>query len=103
MDRMALSKRLLRLLNLLFFLSALAFTVMSLQAAETSKTVNTDESGVAIKGFDTVAYFLENRARKGSKEFEYIWQGVRWRFASAAHRELFVANPDKYMPQYGGH
>ena len=103
MNRVVLTTRQVKLLGLLFIVSVLAFPFVPPQAVEAFKSVNTDESGVAIRGYDTVAYFTEGHARKGSKEFEYVWQGIRWRFANAAHRDLFVANPDKYMPQYGGH
>ena len=57
---------------------------------------------VAIKGYDTVAYFTESRAVKGSSEFAYDWLGTPWHFHSAENRDLFKANPVKYAPQYGG-
>jgi hypothetical protein len=66
------------------------------------KTVNTNIFGVAIKGYDTVAYFTEGRAVQGTSEFEVTWQDARWRFASAANRDLFAANQERYAPQYGG-
>jgi hypothetical protein len=67
------------------------------------RVVNTDIFGVAIRGYDPVAYFTEGRARKGTRDFEVSWEGARWRFASAAHRDLFAADPERYAPQYGGH
>jgi YHS domain-containing protein len=66
------------------------------------KPIATDPFGVAIKGYDTVAYFTEGHAVKGKKEFEFSWQGVPWYFANAAHRDLFAANPERYAPQFGG-
>jgi len=66
------------------------------------KQVNTNIFGVAIKGYDTVAYFTEGRAVKGKSEFEFTWQDARWRFSSAANRDLFAADPERYAPQYGG-
>ena len=67
-------------------------------------TVNTGYfEGIAIKGYDTVAYFTENRAVKGSEDYSYDWLGTPWYFASAKHRELFQSNPVKYAPQYGGY
>ncbi|MGO7673827.1 YHS domain-containing (seleno)protein [Rhizobium ruizarguesonis] len=67
-------------------------------------TVNTGYfGGVAIGGYDTVAYFLDNKAVKGSEKYSYEWLGTPWYFASEAHRELFKANPAKYAPQYGGY
>jgi YHS domain-containing protein len=71
-------------------------------AGGANKPIATDSFGVAIKGYDTVAYFTEGRALKGKKEFEFSWQSVRWYFANAAHRDLFAANPKRYVPQFGG-
>ncbi len=59
--------------------------------------------GVAISGYDPVAYFTEGRPVKGSQEFAYDWLGATWHFASAEHRDLFAADPVKYAPQYGGY
>jgi YHS domain-containing protein len=72
------------------------------QAGSSKNKVNTNSLGVAIKGYDTVAYFTEGKAVKGKKEFEYEWQDAKWRFSSAANRDKFVANPQAYVPQYGG-
>lgn len=55
-----------------------------------------------MDGYDPVAYFTERRPLEGDKSFEVSWSGSRWRFARAAHRELFLANPEKYAPQCGG-
>ncbi len=65
--------------------------------------VNVTSEGVAIKGYDPVAYFIDKGPIKGIEEFEYFWQGARWRFASAAHREMFRQDPERYAPQYGGY
>lgn len=67
-------------------------------------TVNTGYfGGVAIKGYDPVAYFTENRAMKGSEEYSYDWLGTPWYFANAKHRDMFKADPISYAPQYGGY
>lgn len=76
--------------------------VTSVLAGDVKKKVNTNWSGVAIKGYDPVAYFTEGHPVKGKKEFEFAWQDARWRFASAANRDLFAANPERYAPKYGG-
>ncbi|MDM3869989.1 YHS domain-containing (seleno)protein [Porticoccus sp. W117] len=57
----------------------------------------------AIKGYDPVAYFTENRAVKGSKDFQHSWKGANWRFSSRQNLELFKASPNMYAPQYGGY
>lgn len=59
--------------------------------------------GVAIDGWDPVAYFTDGKPVEGSKEFVHEWNGATWRFASAAHRDLFAQAPEKYAPQYGGY
>ncbi len=59
--------------------------------------------GVAIKGYDSVDYFTEGKPVKGSAEFAKEWLGASWRFANATHRDAFAANPEKYMPQFGGY
>ena len=59
--------------------------------------------GVAIRGYDSVAYHTEGRAVKGKKEFSYGWNDATWRFASAENRDLFAADPERYAPQYGGY
>ena len=61
----------------------------------------TDEG--AIRGYDPVAYFTDDKAVKGSAEFTIDWNGATWRFASAANRDAFAADPLRYAPQYGGH
>jgi len=67
-------------------------------------TVNTGYfGGVAINGYDPVAYFVDNRAVKGSDKYSYDWLGTLWHFANDAHRELFKSDPVKYAPQYGGY
>jgi YHS domain-containing protein len=65
--------------------------------------INQNWQGVAIKGYDPVAYFTLSKPVKGSAEFQYEWMGAKWRFSSAQHRDLFKSNPEKYAPQYGGY
>ncbi|MBX3653007.1 MAG: YHS domain-containing protein [Ramlibacter sp.] len=60
-------------------------------------------SSVAVSGHDPVAYFTDGKPVKGDAQFETTYKGAKWRFASAAHRDLFLAEPDKYAPQYGGY
>jgi YHS domain-containing protein len=59
--------------------------------------------GVAIHGYDPVAYFRDQKPVKGKTEFEQVWMGAKWRFVSAENLEAFKANPEKYAPQYGGY
>ena len=59
--------------------------------------------GVAVGGYDPVAYFTEHKPVPGRGDILYSWKGVTWRFASKANRAAFMANPEKYAPQYGGY
>jgi len=65
--------------------------------------INTTSFGVAIKGYDTVAYHTEGRAVKGQSKFVHRWNASKWYFASAENRDLFAADPERYAPQYGGY
>lgn len=60
-------------------------------------------SSLAVGGYDPVAYFTGGAPVEGKKEFQTRWKDAEWRFASAANRELFIASPEKYAPQYGGY
>jgi hypothetical protein len=82
---------------------AILISTSALAADEPVKPVNTDADGVALHGYDAVAYFTEGRAVPGSTAFEYEWNGATWRFASAASRSRFIEQPDAYAPQFGGY
>ena len=72
-------------------------------SASAGSSINTGYfGGVAIEGYDTVAYFADGKATKGSEEFAYDWLGATWYFANAEHRDLFAEKPVQYAPQYGG-
>ena len=87
-----------------FAIGAVMMTAASAGLAQAGNAVNTGYfGGVAIMGYDPVAYFTEGRPRKGSKEFAYDWLGTPWYFATAEHRDLFIGDPAKYAPQYGGY
>jgi YHS domain-containing protein len=57
---------------------------------------------LALQGYDPVAYFTDGKPVEGKADYELAWDGQRYRFASAQHRDLFKVNPDKYAPQFGG-
>ncbi|MEZ5354211.1 MAG: YHS domain-containing (seleno)protein [Bryobacteraceae bacterium] len=65
--------------------------------------INTNSKGVAVEGYDAVAYFTAGEPTKGSPAFEHTWQGVKWHFANAANLEAFKKDPAKFAPQYGGY
>lgn len=64
--------------------------------------VNVDESGVAVHGYDPVAYFTVGKPTKGDAKFAVDHDGARYYFASAENMKTFQANPSAYAPQYGG-
>ena len=72
-------------------------------AAAALEPVDQTWRGIAIEGTDPVAYFTDGKAVPGKAEFEFDWNGAKWRFASAAHRDQFRADPERYAPQYGGY
>lgn len=59
--------------------------------------------GLALSGYDAVAYFSDRKPIQGRPEFATQWGGARWQFASAANRDAFVKGPERYAPQYGGY
>lgn len=59
--------------------------------------------GGAIDGYDVVAYFTESKAVKGHKNISYKYKDAKWRFSSEENRKLFIANPQKYTPEFGGY
>jgi hypothetical protein len=72
-------------------------------AASKADPINKESNGVAIKGYDPVAYFTDSKPVKGSSAFTHQWMNSAWWFASAEHRDEFARNPEKYAPQYGGY
>lgn len=83
-------------------ISPIAF-ISTVQARSAKGPTYIDKKGHAIKGYDTVAYFIEKKPMKGNAEFQYIWNHGLWFFSSQTNLELFKANPEKYAPQYGGY
>ncbi|MHA4740785.1 YHS domain-containing (seleno)protein [Dyadobacter sp. MSC1_007] len=69
---------------------------------DTKKQGNVSKSGLAIEGYDPVAYFTAGKALEGKKDNTASNAGVTYYFASAKNRDLFKADPAKYAPQYGG-
>jgi hypothetical protein len=73
------------------------------RAATTERVVANRFSGLAIEGYDPVAYFVDARPVIGLPEFEASQAGVVWRFRNVGNRASFVARPDIYGPQFGGY
>ena len=84
---------------LLFLISILAGTGAF---AQTKTLLNLDKTGIAIQGYDPVAFFTQGKPVKGQPQFESRYNGARYLFASAEDKATFDANPGKYEPQFGG-
>jgi hypothetical protein len=72
-------------------------------AATTERVIVNRYSGLAIEGFDPVAYFVNAVPTMGLPEFEASEAGAVWRFRNEGNRASFVAHPDVYGPQFGGY
>ena len=76
------------------------FLLLSLQVSAKDKTFSS--SGVAIRGYDTVAFFESEQAIQGVEKYQTQWQGTNWYFSNEKHLALFKQSPEKYAPQFGG-
>lgn len=83
-------------------LSVALFVLLSLVTNAQSATYY-NEKGLAVKGYDVVAYFTDKAPVEGSKKFSYQWEGVEWRFENQANLDSFKANPSNYAPEFGGY
>jgi len=84
-----------------FMFLALAFVIITQPSLAGGKIYSS--GGKAIEGYDPVAYFTDSKPVKGNSATAYEWKGTTWQFANAANRDAFIAMPEKYAPQYGGH
>lgn len=66
-------------------------------------SVISNEEGVALDGFDTVAYFKQEKAVRGTSQFSCEYQNKTWYFSSAENRDAFLSNPEAFTPQFGGY
>ena len=72
-------------------------------AASPGKVSVYERDGVALGGYDTVAYFVDREAAAGSPMYQVNWQGAVWQFTSPEHAQLFEEQPERFAPQYGGY
>ncbi len=95
------SRRILAgLLAAWFVVTCFAFAA---KAATTERYVTDPRSGIALYGYDPVAYFIDRTAKIGDEAFEYRFAGVTWRFQSEANRAAFVRSPVDFIPAFGGY
>jgi hypothetical protein len=83
--------------------TVLVLSLFALSAFAIAPVNKTKIRGLAIEGYDPVAYFTQSKPVKGSGDYEHEWNDATWRFTSAANRDAFAKNPQKYAPQYGGY
>lgn len=88
---------------LLLLFAATSAAAPPINTLEKSLLFGYEASDIAIRGFDTVAYFTEGRAIEGTEQYSTKWNGAVWQFSSAEHLSLFEENPEKYAPQFGGY
>lgn len=86
-----------------FSLAVLLWSFLAVSAMAKDPVNTTFFGNKAIEGFDPVAYFTEGKAIEGKKAHRFEWNGATWLFATAEHRDLFAADPEKYAPAYGGY
>jgi YHS domain-containing protein len=92
--------------NSFFGLAAVLALTGSALADSTSEgkvLVLKNRDGLAIQGFDPIAYFTENKPVKGDPRYQSEFEGAKYWFASPEHKSLFDANPARYAPAYGGY
>src|ERR1051325_5300422 len=90
--------------KILTLIVTLGLTTLSHAAEAGGKSlVLKTKEGLAIQGYDPVAYFTDNKPAKGNPKISSEYDGAKYFFVSAAHKNLFDASPAKYAPAYGGY
>lgn len=87
-------------------LTRIAIVILGLVLAGCTSLGNApvyQDDGVAIEGFDTVAYFEQNKAIKGDNNYSHAYKGLIWNFSSEDNRNKFKQNPERFTPEYGGY
>ena len=84
-------------------LAGLAGPVARVQAASTERIVVNRHTGLAIDGFDPVAYFTDAEALAGRLDIEALDRGAIWRFRNEGNRAIYLAHPEVYGPRFGGY
>lgn len=87
----------------LAFLAVLCVFLQPPRPAQADQLMFHAQQGVAIGGYDTVAFFNDGHATQGHAEFAVMWKGAIWQFVSKDHQSSFEANPRAYAPRFGGY
>ena len=80
-----------------------ALMIVTVATAWAGVETSTDSDGVILNGYDAVSYFTVNRAVRGDQEITAEHEGATYRFSTEANREAFLADPDRFVPAYGGY
>lgn len=87
---------------LIVLLLILSISIYSQETVEMRKKHFNHNDGLAIQGYDPVAYFTERKAKEGKDNITFEYKGITYKFSSKKNRDIFKANPEKYEPTYGG-
>ncbi|MFA8300316.1 MAG: YHS domain-containing (seleno)protein [Hyphomicrobiales bacterium] len=90
-----------RLIFIIAALITLSVSADNLTEEIRKKEFNT-KRGVALEGYDAVAYFMQNAPVKGKDEFSYEYKGIKYHFSSEENMKMFMNDPEKFEPMYGG-
>ncbi len=93
----------MKALKILLIAVAAASAPMTAAFADEPRVFVASATQYAVSGYDPVAYFTVGAPTRGSDQFVATYQGARYRFASAANRDAFLADAARYAPQYGGY
>ena len=80
-----------------------ALLILAVATSWAGVETSTNSEGVILNGYDAVSYFTQNKAVPGHHEITAKHDGVTYQFSTAANRDTFTANPDRFVPAYGGY
>ena len=89
--------------GIIYLVAVFIMAAAASSCSSSPASINSGPDGIAIKGYDPVAYFTMGQPVKGMSQFMYKWSGADWLFSTREHLDLFAASPKKYAPQYGGY
>lgn len=93
----------MRFLSFLALLIAALSPALATAAPASAPAVNVDSAGLAMRGYDPVAFFTEGKPAVGNAAHRVEWNGATWQFASAQSLAAFQASPERFAPQFGGY
>ncbi|TGK17883.1 YHS domain-containing protein [Leptospira fluminis] len=90
-------------MNKSYFLFPFLLLLSCCGSVQVADPVYKADGRTAIKGYDPVSYFTENKPVAGEEKFQTSWNGAQWKFSSRKNLDAFRKNPENYAPQYGGY